>query len=90
MLPIFTDELFPRTYDRLPLKIAQCYVELEKYDKALSILDEFIAKCNNKELVQHANNMKFLYNWKAKHYKQALKGADNCSVWVCKALGIFF
>ena len=90
MLSIFTDELFPRTYDRLPLKIAQCYVELEKYDKALSVLDEFIAKCNNKELVQHANNMKFLYNWKAKHYKQALKGADNCSVWVCKALGKFF
>ena len=90
MSPIFTDELFPRTYDRLPLKIAQCYVELGKYNEALLVLDKFIDKCNNKELIQHANNMKFLYNWKSKHYKQALKNADSCSVWVCKALGIFF
>lgn len=90
MSPIFTDELFPRTYDILPLKIAQCYVELGKYNEALLVLDKFIDKCNNKELIQHANNMKFLYNWKSKHYKQALKNADSCSVWVCKALGIFF
>ena len=90
MLPIFTDELFPRTYYQLPLKIAQCYAELGKFDEALSVLDEFIVKSNNNELIQHANNMKFYYNWKAKRYKRALKSADNCSVWVCKALGIFF
>ena len=90
MSPIFTDELFPRTYDRLPLKIAQCYVELGKYNEALLVLDKFIDKCNNNELIQHANNMKFLYNWKAGHYKEVLKRADDCSVWICKVLGVFF
>ena len=75
------------THGYVPFKLANCYAKLGKYNEALEILDKVI---EHKEYVQEAYNMKFLYNWKAGHYKTALKNADNCSVWVCKLAGIFF
>lgn len=71
----------------LPLKVASCYAQLGEYDKAIKILEE-----SKKYGKYHytITNLIFLYNWKAGHYVTALKNADNCSVWVCKLVGIFF
>lgn len=71
----------------LPLKMANCYVQLGEYDEAIKILEK------TKKHGEHhytATNLIFLYNWKAGHYKEALKIADDCSVWVCKVLGLIF
>lgn len=74
-------------YGYVPLKMVNCYAKLGEYENAIKILDEII---EHKEYQQKAYNLKFLYNWKTGQYKQALKNADNCSVWVCKLAGIFF
>ncbi len=81
------DMFFDETSYCLPFKIANCYAKSGEYDKALEILDKI--KKNNRYYRQ-TNNLIFLYNWKAGHYRTALKNADNCSVWVCKLAGIFF
>ena len=75
------------THGYVPFKLANCYAKLGEYDNTLEILDKVI---EHKEYVQEAYNLKFLYNWKAGHYKTALKNANNCSVWICKLAGIFF
>lgn len=71
----------------LPLKMANCYVQLGKYDEAIKILEK--AKKHG-EHYYTATNLIFLYNWKAGHYKEALKGVDDCSILVCKVLGLIF
>jgi hypothetical protein len=69
----------------------ECYYpDIEDYDNTFKIFDNILNYEKNETIIQEVNNMKFYYNWKAKHYKQALKNADSCSVWVCKALGLFF
>lgn len=79
-----------RAYGYLPLKKAHRYADIEDYDNTFKIFDNILNYEKNETIIQEVNNMKFYYNWKAKHYKQALKNADSCSVWVCKALGLFF
>ena len=74
----------------LPLKKAYRYADIEDYDNTFKIFDNILSYEKDETIIQKVNNMKFYYNWKSKHYKQALKNADSCSVWVCKALGIFF
>ena len=78
------------TYGYVPLKMATRYAALKQYNKSLKILDESLGKTKDENLIQQANNMKFYYNWRAGHYKQALKNADNCSARICKIIGIFF
>ncbi len=79
-----------RSYDYLPLKIAYRYADIENYENTFKIFDKILAYEENETIIQEVNDMKFYYNWKAGHYITALKNADSCSVWVCKALGIFF
>lgn len=69
------------------LKIISCYEQLEQYDEALKMLEELIGE---EEHLQQVYNLRFLYNWKAGYFRKALESADDCSVWVCKLVGIFF
>ena len=86
------DNAFSTKYNSgyLPLKKAYRYADIEDYDNTFKIFDNILSYEKDETIIQEVNNMKFYYNWKSKHYKQALKNADSCSVWVCKALGIFF
>ena len=77
-------------YGYVPLKKAECYAQLKDYDSALNIIDEIIKQSNDTRIIQQADNLKFLYNWKAKHYITALKNSDNCNVWICKITGLIF
>ena len=77
-------------YQIKAISIANLYEEIGDYDKAIELLDNTITKSKSKDIIQDANNLKFLYLWKSKQYNKALKQADNCSVWVCKLLGVLF
>lgn len=74
-------------HNNVLLKTASCYEKLEQYDEALKVLEDLVEQ---KLYLQQAYNLRFLYNWRAGYYKKALDSADDCSVWVCKLVGIFF
>ena len=78
------------TYGYLPLKKAYRYADIGDYDTAVTIFDKILSYETDETIIQEVRNMQFYYNWKAGHYKEALKCADDCSVWVCKVLGLVF
>ena len=84
---------FFKTYLNYPItaiSLANLYAQIGDYDKAIDLLDDTITKSKSNDTIQEANNLKFLYLWKSKQYKKSLKQADNCSVWLCKLIGIVF
>lgn len=84
---------FFKTTSNYPIKaisIANLYAQIGDYGKAIDLLDNTIIKSKSNDTIQEANNLKFLYLWKSKQYKKTLKQADNCSVWVCKLIGVVF
>ncbi|MGN0031114.1 MAG: tetratricopeptide repeat protein [Candidatus Gastranaerophilaceae bacterium] len=84
---------FFKTASNYPIKaisIANLYAQIGDYAKAINLLDNTIIKSKSNDTIQEANNLKFLYLWKSKQYKRSLKQTDNCSVWICKLIGIVF
>ncbi|MBR1460720.1 hypothetical protein IJ596_03685 [bacterium] len=78
------------SYSYVPTSKVVCYSKLKDYESALEVVDEIIENETDENIIKQAKNMKFYYNWKAKHYIKAVKSADDCSVWVCKILGLVF
>lgn len=68
------------------LELARLNAKLGNYDKSLDILNDSLDKLKTKNDIQEAKNLIFLYNLKAKHYRKAFKGANDCSAFVCKAI----
>ena len=77
-------------YAHVPTSKAICYGELKEYDNALTVVSEMLQNETDVNIIKQAKNMEFYYNWKAGHYRKALKNANDCSVWVCKILGLVF
>ena len=73
-------------YSMPALELARLNAQLGSYDKSLEILNNSLEKLKTKNDIQEAKNLIFLYNWKAKHYRKAFRGANDCSAFVCKAI----
>ena len=73
-------------YSMPVLELARLNAKLGNYDKSLDILNNSLDKLEQKSDKQEAQNLIFLYNWKAKHYKKAFESANNCSAFVCRLL----
>ncbi len=68
---------------------AECYAKLKKYDKAIILLDKILSQNDDENFIQDVINKNVYYNFKAKNYRKAMDDVKNCSVWVCKVIGIF-
>ena len=73
-------------YSMPALELARLNAQLGNYDKSLEILNNSLKKLKTKNDIQEAKNLIFLYNWKAKHYRKAFRGVNDCSAFVCKAI----
>ena len=69
------------------LELARLNAKLGNYDKSLEILNDSLDKLKTKNDIQEAKNLIFLYNWKTKHYKKAFESANDCSAFICRAIG---